>query len=317
MTSRQSAGSRMQEANTAGGGASFRPLRGRCALLADQSRFATIISVKNGPREELVVRHRKALKSLVQQLKARPLEFLPERSSEGLNQFFAGYGIFGPPVWRDLLSFERWLTKRLFYPQDTGARWWRFIQLNSKDGFESYELFLRLYSDYLHQKPEEIQPTAQDWTTDPKTFDFDLQLFAIFRRPGLYLGVGDSVQQIAAYLAGYFKGKKDAGLKVTKYEKEFFKFQNWLQRHIGFKKHYPWYRLVEMWPYGGCNSLECFFANYDAYLTNYGKKARGLEDRFEVISDKTSTRFQRRRKLPAKPVQIPDSKYWWRHPQPR
>jgi len=259
-----------------------------------------------------VAAQRKSLNRLVREIAREPLGWLPERSVDSLNQFFAGYGIFGPPVVRDLLGFERWLEKRLFYPKDTGARWWRRIYLNSKDASHSCEFFFELYGDYLHGDPTDVQPEAPDLITDPKEFDFYELLYAIGRKPGLYLGSGHSVHLLAAYLAGYFKGKDDRGLRPTRDERQFLRFEKWINRKNKFRTLYPWYRLVEMWPYAGLNSFECFFANYDAYLTEYGKKARGLDDLFEVITKNARTIVRRRKKVPQKVTLIPGTKWWWR-----
>lgn len=263
------------------------------------------------PRISVTV-HRKSLKRLVREISRDRHRYLPERSVDSLNQFFAGYGVFGPPILRDLLSFERWLEKRLFYPQDAGARWWRRIYLNSMDAGHSCDVFFELYGDYLHGEPTDVQPDAPDLITDPKAFDFYELLYAIGRKPGLYLGAGHSVHLLASYLAGYFKGKEDSCLKLTRDERQFFGFEKWLNRKYKFEKCYPWYRLVEMWPYAGLNSFECFFANYDAYLTEYGKKAHGLDDLFEAITENGRTTVRRRKKLPKKVTLVPGSRWWWR-----
>lgn len=262
-------------------------------------------------RNSRMIRHRTSLNRLVRELAERPLHLLPERSVDCLNRFFAGYAIFGPPVWRDLTGFEFWLNKRLFYPKDTGARWWRFIQLNSKDNCDGYELFCRLYRKYSRSAPIDFQPTAPDHTFDPAEFDFYQHLYGISKKPGLYLGSGDCVQLIAAYLAGYFRGKKDARIALTREEKEFFHFEAWLGKHHKFTKRYPWYRLVEMWPRGR-NSFESFFAEYDAYLTDFGKKPRGLEDLFEFVTEKGCTTIRRRRKLPKEVIRSAQPAVWWR-----
>jgi len=264
------------------------------------------------PRNSDINEQRKNLRRLVSKLRKHPHDLLPERSADCLNQFFAGYGIFGPPIWRDLASFEQWLSNRLFYPKDTGARWWRCIQLNSRDNYDSYEVFCSFYSQYLRGVPIDIQPTVTDYTYDPKRFDFYQYLYLIGRRPGMFLGRGDNVLLVAAHLAGYFQGKKDTNIPATRDEKEFFRFEAWLRRHHKSAKRYPWYRLVEMWLYGGLNSLESFFANYDAYLTDFGKKPRGLEDLFEVVKTNTGTSFRRRRKAPKKIVRFEEPKVWWR-----
>jgi hypothetical protein len=263
-------------------------------------------------RNSRVARHRTKFKRLVRELTERPLDLLPERSVACLNQFINGFEIFGRPVWRDLLGFEFWLAERLFYPKDTGARWWRVIQLNSKDDYDGYETFCRLYMQYSRRAQIDVQPTAPDHTFDPDRFDFYQHLYAISRKPGMYLGSGERVQLIAAYLAGYFRGKKDAHLALTNDEKEFFRFEAWLRRTYKCAERYPWYRLVEMWP-RGINSFQAFFAEYDAYLTDFGKKPRGLEDLFEiVVSQNGCTTIRRRRKLPKEVMRSAQPAVWWR-----
>jgi hypothetical protein len=174
-------------------------------------------------------------------------------------------------------------------------------------------LFFALYSQYSRKVTIDTQPGVQESIRNRATFDFYAHLYAIGRRPGLHLGSSDSVQVIAAYLAGYFKGKADAGLKLTRDEKEFFGFEEWLCRHNRFKKPYPWFRLVEMWSYGGLNSFDSFYADYDAYLTDFGKRPRGLEDLLEVVQvNPGTTAIQRRKNLPKKVTLIPGTKRWWR-----
>ena len=60
----------------------------------------------------------------------------------------SGYGMFGGPIWRSWLCFEQWLMQRFYYPPDTG-KWDRFIQLNSADNYESYQMFLKLIPNLL------------------------------------------------------------------------------------------------------------------------------------------------------------------------
>jgi len=257
-----------------------------------------------------VIRHRKNLKRLIGSMEKRPFEFLPERSVDCLNQFFSGYQIFGPPVWRDLTSFEFWLEKRLSYPTDSGSRWYRYIQLNAKDRCDSFDLFCRLYRQYCRKNPIDVQPTAPEIMLGSSSFDFYKHLYAISKKPGMYMGSGDVVL-IAAYLAGYFAGKKCAEVRLTPDENEFHRFGDWLRRHHKLDQQYPWYRLVEMWPRAR-NSLQGFFVEYDAFLTDFGKTARGLEDLFEVLSDSGSTTCRRREKAPTELTVIADSPMWWR-----
>jgi hypothetical protein len=142
-----------------------------------------------GLRVSTTQNHRRNFGRLVRELQQRPLKLLPERSVASLQQFFAGYGEFGPPIWQDLTAFEDWLRNRLFYPRDTGARWWRYIQLNSRDTFHSFELFFALYSQYSRKVTIDTQPSVQESIRNRATFDFYAHLYAIGRRPGLHLSI--------------------------------------------------------------------------------------------------------------------------------
>lgn len=220
--------------------------------------------------------------------------------------------MFGGPVWQEMARFEQWLMTRFYWPLDIG-KWDRFIQLNSADRYEGYENFLKLYSQFVRKVPDAgLEPLNPKFEFEPDKFDFYQLLYAISTRPGMYLGWQDSTIALAAYLAGYFEGKKARGLKSTADEKEFLRFEGWLWRSQEFKRRYPWYRLVSMWPYGGTNPVENFFTYFDAYLTDYGKKPRGLEDLFEVVRDEHSTRIERRHKLPKRLIPIPGSGRSWR-----
>jgi hypothetical protein len=260
-----------------------------------------------------VVRHRANLKLLVDRLEKKPFDYLPERSVECLNQFFSGYQFFGPAIWRDLTSFQFWLKKRLAYPEDSSSCWWRFIQLNSKDRYDSFDLFCRFYRQYRKQKPIDVQPSAPESKLESDSFDFYQYLYAISKKPGLIIGSSDDVQLLASHLAGYFSGKKHSGIGLTRDEKEFHRFGKWLSRRHKLQREYPWHRMVEMW-LGARGSFQSFFVEYDAFLTNYGKKVGGFEDLFEIVSKGGSTRYRRRKKLPKEIVRIPGSQMWWRSP---
>ena len=262
-----------------------------------------------------VFRHRANLKRLVDRLEKKPFDYLPERSVQCLDRFFSGYSFFGPPIDRDLTSFSFWLKKRLFYPDDTGACLPRFIQLNSKDRCDSFEMFCRLYRQYCKQKPTDLWPNAPEVIFRADSFDFYEHLYVISKRPGMYIG-SDDVQLLAAYLAGYFAGKKHSGIALTRDEREFQRFGKWLSGRHKLPREYPWYRLVEMWQ-GPYNSCQNFFVDYDAFQTNYGKRVGGLDDLFESVSDGKHTVDRRRQKMPKKVIRIPGSQMWWRSPANR
>ena len=256
--------------------------------------------------------HRRNLSKLVSEIKARPFDFLPERSVDCLHQFFSGYEVFGPQLWRDLAGFKTWLRTRLFYPEDSGASWDRFIKLNAKDSFDGYQLFLRLYSKYSLSHPTDSHTLVEDCSRSPAGFDFHSHLYSIGRRPGFYLGSSVSVHSLASYLAGYFKGKIESGYRLTSDEKQFLRFEKWLRRRHRFADPYPWWRIVEMW--SASDSLEGFFDEYDTYLTKYWTEPKGLEDLFEVVKTSSRTIVERRPKsmLPKTLVQMPETKRPWR-----
>lgn len=255
--------------------------------------------------------HRRNLLKLTRELKQKPFDFLPERSMECLRQFFNGYRFFGMPVWRDLGGFEHWLSTRLTCPIAGGARWWQSIELNSRDSFESYEKFFRLYGQYSRRAPIERQPDTPETNANPQKVNFYSLLYRLSLRPGMYMGGDKSAGTLAAYITGYFKGKADSRSKLTRDEREYLRFEKWLCRHHRLPKIYPWHRIAEVW-WRGPNSFEDFFAQFDAYLTNYGKRPRGLCDRFEVIVAGKRMKIQRREMPAEKPVMGPEFKVWWR-----
>ena len=260
-----------------------------------------------------VVRHRANLKRIVALLERKPFDYLPERSVECLSQFLTGYAMFGSPVWKDLTSFELWLKERLEYPDDSGARWWRFIHLNSRDRGDSFDVFCHLYRQYCGQKPVDVQLDAKEFPLVPEAFDFYKYLYFIFKKPGLIIGSSQDVQLLAAFLAGYFVGKKHSGFALNRDEKEFRRFGRWLSKRHKLTREYPWHRLIEMWQ-GPQNSFQSFFVEYDAFLTDFGKKVGGLDDLFETVRDGHGTTIRRRKKLPEKVIRISGSQMWWRSP---
>jgi uncharacterized protein YneF (UPF0154 family) len=137
----------------------------------------------------------------------------------------------------------------------------------------------------------ESRPASRD-------FDFFLLLYAVSKKPGLYIGLADEVQLLAAIIAGYFIGKKYAHVELTKDEKAFHRFGRWMSKRHGLKREYPWHRLVKMWPCRSLNSFQCFFENFDNYLTDFGKNEGALDDLFETLADSRGTAMRRKSKKP-------------------
>lgn len=262
---------------------------------------------------------RASLRRLLKQIRKEPAKYLPERSVHALNAFFngyeIGYGIHGSPIWPEIAAFSEWLGKKLFYPQDTGECWPRRIDLNSYDDYDSYQHFLARYLQFTREAgpepfPESVGPLK------PRRFDFFHYLYAMNLRPGMFLGSKVSVKSLAATISGYFKGKLDAGLVLTRDEKRFLNFERWLQRHHDLPPKYSWHCIVDMWNYAALDSVNCFFAYFDAYLTNYGKKPKGLDDLFVAVKPGESTALRRRKRseMPSKVIPKPESRRWWRSP---
>jgi hypothetical protein len=253
------------------------------------------------------------MRRLLRDLRKKPLAYLPERSVSSLANFFSGYNLLGGPIWPDITQFEKWLTTQLYYPQDSGACWHRFIQLNSDDAFDSYEKFFALYDRYALKIPAAPFEEKQRHL-EKRKFDFYLLLYTLNTRPGFYFGFNPSVLSLAALLAGYFKSKNDLKLQLSRDEKVFMRFSGWLRSNEELPRSYPWYRHIEMWNYAGLDSFNCFFANFDAFLTDYGKKARGLDDLFIEERNKKGTIVRRRKKneMRSKLIRLPESRRWWR-----
>jgi len=258
-----------------------------------------------------MVSPRVLLKTVLQRLRREPLKHLPERSVEAISQFLSGYSLFGGPVSQELGRFDQWLMRSPFWFPDLG-KWNRYIHLHSSDGYDSYRKFFSLYGKFAREVPcSSAEPLNPRFQIEPDGFDFYLMLYCINRRPSMYLGNEGSAKTLAAYLAGYFAGKRDAGLTLSRDEKQFLKFEGWMCRTYKYKRNYPWHVLVELWPRNS-NSCASFFEEFDAYLTNFGKQPGGLQDLFEVVAQKGSTTIRRRRKLPKQVIRSARPAVWWR-----
>ena len=285
---------------------------GSCAGLSAARLWWKIKPVK---REKQAARGKASprvlLKTVLTRLRQEPLKQLPERSVEAISQFLSGYSMFGGPVWQELRRFDQWLMQSPFWFPDLG-KWDRYIRLHSEDAYDSYRKFFSLYAQFTREVPDSPQgPLDPRFETKADGFDFYQFLYCIGRRPGMYLGNERSAKSLSAYLSGYFAGKLDAGLRLSGDEKQFLRFESWMCRTYKYKRRYPWHILVELWPRNS-NSCASFFDEFDAYLTDFGKKPRGLEDRFEVVTQKGCTTIRRRRKLPKEAIRSAQPTVWWR-----
>jgi hypothetical protein len=202
------------------------------------------------------------------------------------------------------------MRSRFWFP-DLG-RWDRYIRLHSADGYESYRMFFRLYARFTREVPDSpVEPLDPRFDIKANGFDFYQLLYCISRRPSMYLGNQGSAKSLAAYLAGYFAGRLDGGLTLSRDERQFLRFEGWMCRTYKYKRRYPWYILVELWPRSS-NSCGSFFDEFDAYLTNFGRQPGGLEDMFEVVAQKGCTTIRRRRKLPKEVMRSARPAVWWR-----
>lgn len=143
----------------------------------------------------------RASKRILKEFQDRPLQFLPQRSVEAVNLFLSGYAIILPEI-KELTSrlFDKWLAPRLFYPNDSGCVWWRRIQLNSRDACEGFDIYIEQFSAFLDQCHVESLPSYPRGSGH--RFDFFSYLYAIGRRPGLYLGTANSPSLLAAHFDG-------------------------------------------------------------------------------------------------------------------
>lgn len=251
----------------------------------------------------------RVLRKLFERIQSDPFRFLPERSPGALKQFFFGYSEAGARIETELGRFQEWLLPRLGGTERNRKAWWWLIQLHSKDDYDGYCMFIDLFAVFA--ATTNPTPDSADTRLRPKTSLFHFLAMAR-EKPGMYFGGRISTSHLAAFINGWFTAKDDFGTRPSREEKEFQGFEKWLQRVDTMPPTIRWHRIIENHCAG--DSFGSFYARLDEFLTNRGKRPRGLDERF-VWDESDGVRWLRRRTLSERPKSILLSTkptVWWR-----
>lgn len=269
--------------------------------------------MKNG-RSKTKARNAKSwseLLCLVERIQEHPTAFLPERSVNAIRLFLQAYEESRKRPFIELTHFQDWLGSKLPYPTDTSRVWWRMIELNSFDALDGYNLFMRLLRRFVRATAP--LKAAPKWSSSIRV-DLLQYLFMSREKPGLYFGERVSSGHLAAFVNGWLQAKLDKKTPLSRGEKLFLGFNKWLCRDHRFESEVSWHKIVRMWLNSGSDSFGSFHAYLDAYLTDYGKRPGGLDERF-VWEEGPHGRVCRRlrpRERPSSVLKSDRPTVWWR-----
>jgi hypothetical protein len=101
----------------------------------------------------------------------------------------------------------------------------------------------------------------------------------IKQRPALYLGKR-SLSHLQVFLDGYTFACCELGIEVTKQEREFEEFQEWIEQRFNQVDTQSWSRIILFYSEDESDALDKFFELFDKFLerdnalevntTNYG-----------------------------------------------
>lgn len=107
----------------------------------------------------------------------------------------------------------------------------------------------------------------------------------IRQRPGIYLG-SPSVSNLYMFLCGYGFSRQEQGLEVTAEEKEFERFQAWVQRRFNVSASVSWAKIILLHSTDERAGFELFFDLLDTFVAeqrpNHDIKAQLAKVGFEV-----------------------------------
>lgn len=72
---------------------------------------------------------------------------------------------------------------------------------------------------------------------------FNELLHKIKKRPGMYLGEA-SITRLKIFLMGYSIARRELGLGLTKQEKQFSQFQQWVKYHYQVNSNQGWDKII-------------------------------------------------------------------------
>lgn len=114
-----------------------------------------------------------------------------------------------------------------------------------------------------------------------------LDLYDIIRniqkRPAMYLGQ-PSIVHLRTFLAGYFFARHQLGEAETAQEKQFSKFQSWIQEKFKITSSQSWDKIILFFSQDEHKALEQFFELFDEFSI-----INSQDDQLLVESSSTNT----------------------------
>ncbi|MBW4635363.1 MAG: hypothetical protein KME30_26765 [Iphinoe sp. HA4291-MV1] len=98
-------------------------------------------------------------------------------------------------------------------------------------------------------------------------------LQSIKQYPGMYLGKS-SITCLKSFLDGYTAARQDLGLSLTEQERQFEKFQEWIQERFEMKSSHGWDSIILFYSADEKDALNNFFELFERFC-NGEKAARG------------------------------------------
>jgi hypothetical protein len=89
-------------------------------------------------------------------------------------------------------------------------------------------------------------------------------LDSIKQRPGMYLG-RCSITRLRAFLDGYMGARADLAIALTGQEKEFGKFQNWIQKRFNITSTHGWDSIILFYSADERDALNNFFELFEEF----------------------------------------------------
>ncbi len=109
-----------------------------------------------------------------------------------------------------------------------------------------------------------MQQITQEIATVQSEYLYDL-LQRIKQRPGMYLGKS-SITRLSMLLMGYSLARREVGLPITKQEKEFGGFQEWIQEKFKITSSHGWDSIILFYSADEREAFENFFQLFEKFL---------------------------------------------------
>ncbi|ASC69750.1 hypothetical protein XM38_006790 [Halomicronema hongdechloris C2206] len=90
----------------------------------------------------------------------------------------------------------------------------------------------------------------------------------IHQQPGLYVGT-PSISNLYMFLCGYAFSRQEQGLEITAEEKEFEKFQTWIQQRFKISATVSWAQIILLHAADERSGFELFFELFSEFLAQH------------------------------------------------